>query len=48
VIADGVTYDSVGGRFKDHSSYTHPNTKKPFRLSFGEYKNSFGGFAAEL
>ncbi|MDZ7288394.1 MAG: CotH kinase family protein [candidate division KSB1 bacterium] len=40
VIADGVTYDSVGVRFRGHSFYTHPNNKKPFRLSFGEYRSA--------
>jgi|WetSurMetagenome_2_1015567.scaffolds.fasta_scaffold21154_1 hypothetical protein len=37
VIADGVTYDSVGVRFKGNSSFTHPNNKKSFRLSFDNY-----------
>ena len=37
VTADGVVYDSVGVRLKGNASYTHPNDKKPFRLSFDEY-----------
>ncbi len=40
VIADGVTYDSVGVRFKGNASYTQINGKKPFRLSFDKYKGS--------
>jgi hypothetical protein len=40
VIADGVTYDSVGVRLKGNASYSHPNNKKPFRLSFDEYIGS--------
>lgn len=37
VIIDGVTYDSVGVRLKGNASYSHPNNKKSFRLSFDEY-----------
>jgi spore coat protein CotH len=40
VTADGVVYDSVGVRLKGNASYTHPNNKKPFRLSFDEYIGS--------
>jgi spore coat protein H len=37
VIIGTDTLDSVGVRFKGHSSMTHPNNKKPFRLSIDEY-----------
>lgn len=37
VIANGVTYNNVGVRLKGNSSYTHPNNKKSFRLSFNEF-----------
>ncbi|HLA63887.1 MAG TPA: CotH kinase family protein [Rhodothermales bacterium] len=37
VTLDGVAMDSVGVRFKGNSSYSHPNNKKPLRLSFDEY-----------
>jgi len=37
VIANGITYNNVGIRLKGNSSYTHPNNKKPFRLSFNEF-----------
>jgi spore coat protein CotH len=40
VTFNGVVYDSVGVRLKGNASYTHPNDKKPFRLSFDEYKSS--------
>lgn len=40
VVVNGVTYDDVGVRFKGNSSYTHPNDKKPFRLSFDEFVGS--------
>ncbi len=40
VIADGVTYNNVGVRLKGNSSFTHPNNKKGFRLSFDEYVSS--------
>lgn len=40
VTVDGVVYDSVGVRFKGNASYTHPNNKKPFRLSFDEFLGS--------
>ncbi len=35
---DGEVIDSVGVRFKGHSSYGHPGIKKPFRIKFGEYR----------
>ena len=37
VTFNGVRYDRVGVRFKGNASYTHPNGKKPFRLSFDEF-----------
>lgn len=37
VTFDGTAYDSVGVRLKGNASYTHPNDKKPFRLSIDEY-----------
>lgn len=37
IIANGITIDNVGVRLKGNSSYTHPNNKKSFRLSFNEY-----------
>lgn len=40
VTADGAVFDSVGIRLKGNASYTHPNDKKPFRLSFDEYIDS--------
>ena len=40
VIVNGIAYDSVGVRFKGNSSYTHPYNKKPFRLSFDEFKSA--------
>ena len=40
VTVDGVPYDSVGVRLKGNASYTHPNLKKPFRLSFDEYRDA--------
>lgn len=40
VVVNGVTYDSVGVRFKGHSSYLYSNDKKPFRLAFDEYHGS--------
>jgi spore coat protein CotH len=40
VTVDGVPYDSVGVRLKGNASYTHPNQKKPFRLSFDEYRSA--------
>jgi len=36
-IIDGVEYDSIGVRLKGNSSYSHPNNKKSFKLSFDEY-----------
>lgn len=38
VTVNGVLIDSVGVRLKGNSSYSHPNNKKPFRLSFDEYR----------
>ncbi|MBL7936600.1 MAG: CotH kinase family protein, partial [Bacteroidia bacterium] len=42
VIIDGITtLDSVGIQFKGNSSYyNYPGNKKPFTLSFDEYKNN--------
>lgn len=40
VTVNGVAYPDVGVRFKGNSSYTHPNGKKPFRLSFDEFTGS--------
>lgn len=41
VIIDGNTLDSVGIQFKGNSSYyNYPGNKKPFTLSFDEYKNT--------
>jgi spore coat protein H len=41
VVIDGVTLDSVGIQFKGNSSYyNYPGNKKPFTLSFDEYKNN--------
>jgi hypothetical protein len=37
-IVNGVTIDSIGVRLKGNSSYSHPNNKKSFRLSFDEYR----------
>jgi hypothetical protein len=37
VIANGIIINNVGVRLKGNSSYTHPNNKKSFRLSFNEY-----------
>lgn len=40
VIIDGSTLDSVGIQFKGNSSYyNYPGNKKPFTLSFDEYKS---------
>ncbi len=38
-VIDGVQYDSIGVRLKGNSSYSHPNNKKSFRLSFDEYRD---------
>jgi hypothetical protein len=38
VTINGVAYDSVGVRLKGNASFNHPNDKKPFRLSFDEYR----------
>lgn len=41
VIIDGNTMDSVGIQFKGNSSYyNYPGNKKPFTLSFDEYRNN--------
>ncbi len=41
VIIDGNTVDSVGIQFKGNSSYyNYPGNKKPFTLSFDEYRNT--------
>lgn len=41
VIFDGITLDSSGIQFKGNSSYyNYPGNKKPFTLSFDEYKNN--------
>ncbi len=41
VIIDGNTVDSVGIQFKGNSSYyNYPGNKKPFTLSFDEYKKT--------
>ena len=37
VIANGITFNNVGVRLKGNSSFSHPNNKKSFRLSFNEY-----------
>jgi len=38
VTIDGVHYDSVGVRYKGHSSYLlYPGQKKPFRIKFDKY-----------
>ncbi|MEO8446459.1 MAG: CotH kinase family protein, partial [bacterium] len=37
VIINGVFYDSVGIRFKGNSTFSHPNNKKPFKISMDEY-----------
>lgn len=37
VFINGILFDSVGVRLKGNSSYSHPNNKKSFRISFDEY-----------
>lgn len=37
VIANGQTFNNVGVRLKGNSSFTAPNNKKSFRLSFNEF-----------
>lgn len=37
VIANGITFSNVGVRLKGNSSFTAPNNKKAFRLSFNEF-----------
>jgi hypothetical protein len=39
-VIDGVTYDSIGVRFKGNSSFNHPNNKKSFRLAMDQYKSA--------
>ncbi|MBL8006271.1 MAG: CotH kinase family protein [Ignavibacteria bacterium] len=39
VTVNGMIMDSVGIRFKGNSSYNHPNNKKPFKISFDEYRD---------
>ncbi len=36
-IVDTAGYDSIGIRFKGNSSFSHPNDKKSFKISFDEY-----------
>jgi len=37
ITLNGLTISNCGARFKGNSSYTHPNQKKSFKLSFDEY-----------
>lgn len=37
VTANGIIYNNVGVRLKGNSSFSHPNNKKSFRLSFNEF-----------
>ena len=37
VTVNGVTFNNVGVRMKGNSSFTHPNNKKPFKISFDNY-----------
>ncbi|MBK8552210.1 MAG: CotH kinase family protein [Ignavibacteria bacterium] len=37
VIVNGQTLSNTGVRLKGNSSFTHPNNKKSFRLSFNEF-----------
>jgi spore coat protein CotH len=37
VSVNGVVFPNVGVRMKGNSSFTHPNNKKPFKISFDEY-----------
>ena len=39
VTLDGVLIDSCGIRFKGQSSFSHPNNKKSFKISFDEYRD---------
>lgn len=36
---NGVTVNDVGIRFKGNSTFSHPNNKKPFKISLDEYIN---------
>lgn len=38
VEVDGITYDSVGCKFKGNSSYNNPSQKKSWKLDFEEFK----------
>lgn len=40
VIINGVSLDSCGVRLKGNSSYSHPNNKKSFKISFDEYRGN--------
>lgn len=40
VTIDGVLFPSTGVRFKGNSSFSHPNNKKSFRISFDEFTGS--------
>ncbi len=37
VTVDGIAKSNSGVRMKGNSSFTHPNNKKPFKISFDEY-----------
>ena len=37
VLVNGLAINNVGVRMKGNSSFTHPNNKKPFKISFDEY-----------
>jgi hypothetical protein len=39
-IVNGVSFGNIGVRMKGNSSFTAPNNKKPFKLSFNEYVSS--------
>lgn len=36
-VINGISYGNIGVRMKGNSSFTAPNNKKPFKLSFNEY-----------
>lgn len=38
-INDTLVIDTVGVRMKGNSTFSHPNNKKPFKVSFDEYVN---------
>ena len=38
-IINGTVYDSIGVRLKGNAQYSHPNNKKPMRLSFDQYRS---------